>query len=719
MRERLVGENDGAFRPGHQRRGTYEIWDWIRFPGESEGNFGRKSFVAVADHRRDALQGSQLSGRPLRIAAGCQDTSCRIEPVYATNERPGCAIGFRGHAACVDDDHVCSRGFPAAQAGIPQSLGNGLAIGARGTAAKVFDVKRVAHSPSLGQGDFDSKVPPWLGRGLIEPESTGPQIRCARLPDAMGIRAAVLPILLCLSGLETVGLFAQQSSAPRLEKRGLTTQLIVDGKPYLILGGELHNSSSSSLEYMKPIWPQLAAMHINTVVTPLSWELIEPAEGKYDFTLVDGLLDQARRADLRIVFLWLASWKNGMSSYAPVWVKQDRKRFPRVIENGAPVEILSPQGSATEQADGRAFAALMEHIKDADSRDHTVLMMQVENEVGVLADTRDHSPMANQGFGSAVPAELTRYLQSHRDQLYPTLRDLWDANGDKTSGTWAEVFGDTEHGDEIFMAWHYARFIQDVTARGKAAYPIPMYVNTWLAGDDATPGSYPSGGPEPWVVDVWKAAGSAIDVYSPDLYDPNFALWCQRYRRDGNPLFMPETRGGAAGAANVFYALGEQAGIGFSPFGIDSEMEATGDLAASYGLIAELSPIVAQHQAAGTIHGFVLDHSHPSVDFTMGGYTLHVTLDEIFGSRSETGMGLIMATGPDEFLGAGRGFRVDFGPRSGQSVGIASVDEGRLDEAGKWVAGRRLNGDENDQGKGWRFDSRKLRTEKVTLYRLN
>jgi beta-galactosidase GanA len=515
---------------------------------------------------------------------------------------------------------------------------------------------------------------------------------------------------------------AQQASfgvaPPHLEARGAATQLIVDGKPFLMLSGELHNSSSSSLEYMKPIWPRLAAMGLNSVVTPLSWELIEPTEGNFDFTLVDGLLAQARQSNERVVFLWLASWKNGLSSYAPVWVKQDTRRFPRVIEHGAAVEILSPQGAETREADGRAFAALMQHLKAVDGLEHTVLMMQVENEVGVLGDSRDHSAAANSAFASVVPAELTQYLKVHRDALYPDLRALWDAKGDKSVGTWTEVFGDSTRADEIFMAWHYARFIQSVAARGKAAYNIPMYVNTWLAGDDTPPGEYPSGGPEPRVVDVWSAAGAGLDFYSPDLYAENFADWCKRYHRDGNPLYMPETRGGAAGAANVFYALGEEAGFGFSPFGIDSEMDDKDDLAQSYAAIAKVAPLIMEHQSAGDLHGFVLSNGHDTVDFTMSGYTMHVTLDEIFGSHAQSGYGMIMATGPDEFLGVGKGFRVSFTPRSatGPQVGIASVDEGAF-ENGKWVPGRRLNGDENDQGKGWRFDSRQLRTEKVKLYR--
>jgi beta-galactosidase GanA len=371
-------------------------------------------------------------------------------------------------------------------------------------------------------------------------------------------------LLLCfVAGAALLG--AQENLAPHLEKRGEATQLIVDGQPFLMLSGELHNSSSSNLEYMKPIWPKLEATGLNSVVTPLSWELIEPVEGKFDFTLVDGLIDQARQAHERIVFLWLASWKNGMSSYAPVWVKQDSQRFERVVIHGNKAEILSPLCAATREADAHAIAALMRHIKEIDGSQHTVVMMQVENEVGVLGDSRDRSEAANKAFDGAVPEQLTAYLAAHREELYPELRALWETNGARASGTWTEVFGDGERADEVFMAWHYARFIHAVAASGKREYDIPMYVNTWLPGDGTPPGDYPSGGSQPRVVDVWKAAGPGLDFYSPDLYLPNFEEWCKRYHRGGNPLYMPETRGGAAGAANVFYALGEEAGFGFSP----------------------------------------------------------------------------------------------------------------------------------------------------------
>jgi len=512
---------------------------------------------------------------------------------------------------------------------------------------------------------------------------------------------------------------AQDTNIPHLEKHGTATQLMVDGKPFLVLAAEIHNSSSSSLEYMRPIWPRLAEIPLNTVLTPVSWELVEPTEGNFDFSLVDGLIQDARRNNLHLVFLWLASWKNGMSSYAPVWVKQDTSRFPRVIEqDGKPVEILSTLGQATRDADARAFSALMRHIREVDGQAHTVLMMQVENEVGVLGDSRDRSPAANKAFEGPVPKELVSYLRQHRDTLIPEFRKVWDAAGNKTAGAWEQIFGSGSETDEIFMAWNYSRYIQHVAAAGKAEYPLPMYVNTWLGGANSSPGKFPSGGPQPEVIDVWRAAGSAIDIYSPDIYQPNLAEWCDRYNRSGNPLFIPEATGGATGAANVFYALGQHDAIGFSPFGIDSWNDADNDLGTSYRVLTQLAPIILKHQGAGEMTGFLLNKEHPSASAELNGYQLDISLDNIFGRGAEKGYGLVIATGPNEFLGVGTGFRVSFSPKTAgpPHAGIGYIEEGNYSD-GAWIPGRRLNGDENDQGHYWRFAPRRINIEKVVVYR--
>src|SRR4051794_16989184 len=227
------------------------------------------------------------------------------------------------------------------------------------------------------------------------------------------------------------------ASMPQLRRQGSATQLIVDGKPFLVIGGELHNSSSSSIAFMQPIWQRMRDLNINTVLTPVSWELIEPTEGSFDFTLIDDLLRDARTHDLRLTLLWFGSWKNGMSSYIPLWVKQDIGRFPRAqFHTGEMLEVLSTVAEANWQADARAFAALMQHLAEVDASHNTVIMVQVENEVGVLGDTRDYCDAANRAYAEPVPLELTAYLQEHQADLVPEIRRRWEAAGAKASGSW-------------------------------------------------------------------------------------------------------------------------------------------------------------------------------------------------------------------------------------------------------------------------------------------
>jgi beta-galactosidase GanA len=507
---------------------------------------------------------------------------------------------------------------------------------------------------------------------------------------------------------------------PHLRQHGAARQLVVDDQPFLIIGGELHNSSSSSIEYMKPIWQRMLDLNFNTVLAPVSWELIEPEEGHFDFALVDGLIQDARRHDLRLVFLWFGSWKNGMSSYAPAWVKRDARRFPRVRrQNGDPVEVLSVFHPNNWQADATAFAALLRHLRDVDGNDHTVIMIQVENEVGVLGDSRDRSELAAKAFASPVPQDLLAYLHKNKSSLVPEISAHWTAQGAKTSGTWETVFGGGLHTDELFMAWHYARYVDHVAAAGKTAYPIPLYANAWLSPSDQIPGQYPSGGPLPHVMDVWLAAAPHLDLLAPDIYAPDFEDWCRRYTQRANPLFIPEMRSGDDGARHVFYAVGQHDAIGVSPFAVDGmQNPAQSSLANSYAILRQLAPTLLQHQGHSRIIGFLLDKDHPATTRDLGEYQLDISLDSIFGHGADVGYGLIIMTAPNEFLGAGAGFAVKFRPKSSSAslVGIAAIDEGTY-RNGKWIPGRRLNGDENDQGNKWRFTPQRLTIERCTLYR--
>ena len=567
--------------------------------------------------------------------------------------------------------------------------------------------------------------------------------------------------LLVLSAAVAFPAAAQtESGAPHLRKQGTATQLIVDGKAFLALAGELTNNAATSLPMMEPIWPKLVAANLNTALVGVSWAQFEPEEGTFNYTQIDGVIAKARENHMHLVILWFGSWKNGTSSFAPYWVKKDYTRFPRIqIGNGStvsisgPVELLSTLGDATRDADAAAFAALMRHIKEVDGAQHTVVMMQVENEVGVLRDSRDRSPAANRAFAGPVPAELMSYLAAHKDTLIPEFRAVWAANGYKSSGTWEEVFGPgkpadveipiqttsppmsaDEHevswrqlhwpSDEIFMAWNYARFVEKAVKEGKAAYDIPMYVNGWLQQPNhAWPGTYPSGGPMPQVHDIWRAAAPDVDILAPDLYLPYFDEVCERFSRNVNPLFIPET---GTNAANLIMAVGKFNTIGFSPFGIDGNRPIPTELAAAYGMLNNMAPIILAHQGTDTMTAVRMVQGDPPRQIKLGNYTLTFTYTGRITRLAPQAKGGVVAspppprqpgaepeeplppleaaaiaisTGPDEYYFGGGGMRVDFTPNTPgpPNVGLGVVQTGRFVD-GKWELTRWIEGDDDAQG---------------------
>lgn len=519
---------------------------------------------------------------------------------------------------------------------------------------------------------------------------------------------------------------------PRLEKKGDATQLIVNGEPHLLIAGELSNSAASSAIYMAPHWARLKAMHLNTVLAPVSWELIEPQEGRFDWSSVDAMLKAARANDLKLVILWFGAWKNSMSTYVPSWVKRDQARFPRAaLPNGQSVEILSTFGEATLAADQKAFAALMSHLKAVDDRDNTVVMMQVENEIGMLPVARDYSAAANAAFAQPVPQELVSYLTQHRDTLVPGMRQMWLERGAKTQGSWAELFGDGDAGAEVFAAWHYARFADALTRAGKAAYPMPMYVNVALNRPGRIPGEYPSGGPLPHLIDVWKAGAPSIDFLAPDIYFSNFTQIVDGYKRTDNPLFIPEAHNAdnPVVPANAFYAIGEHDAIGFGPFSIDSIDEEPGKLKQAYAVLEQLTPTILAAQGTGRMVGFKPRQAYDeSLDYApdvrdLGGYRFTIAYADVqrptMTAETAGYGGMIIQTAAEEFLIAGQGITVTFKPiGDGPSLaGIDRAEEGVFDAAGRWVAGRVLNGDQTHQGRHVRLPAGEWQIQKVRLYR--
>jgi Domain of unknown function (DUF5597)/Beta-galactosidase len=525
-------------------------------------------------------------------------------------------------------------------------------------------------------------------------------------------------------------------SLPYLRRQGSATQLVVDGRPFLIRGGELGNSTASNPAYLQPFWPRLAELNLNTVLSPVYWDLLEPEEGRFDFSTVDRLIAQARDNRMRLVLLWFGSWKNSMSCYAPAWVKRDVKRFPRAADGeGTAQEILSPFSAENRDVDARAFAALMNRLRETDGTAHTVVMVQVENEIGMIPSARDHSAAADRAFAAAVPAELMAYLASHQDDLAPELRATWLGAGGKPSGTWRDVFGPGLAAEEIFMAWHFARYTEAVAAAGKKEHPLPMFVNAALIRPGHQPGQYPSAGPLPHLIDVWRAGAPTIDFLAPDIYFTNFAEWARRYKRSGNPLFVPEAMRSPEASVNGLYAFGALDAMGFSPFAIESIGEAAGKLlAASYALVAQLEPLILEQQGKGTMAGLLSEgpEQRQPQQVRLGDYVLSATFERGAPPALADGVivptpgsapaspppsgGLVIATAPDAFVVAGTAVTVTFASTvPGQRAGILSTEEGRFVD-GRWENIRWLSGDETHQGRHIRLEPGRFQVQRVRLY---
>jgi uncharacterized protein DUF5597/glycosyl hydrolase family 42 (putative beta-galactosidase) len=529
--------------------------------------------------------------------------------------------------------------------------------------------------------------------------------------------------LIMLALLALLAAPASAAEPPKVVMQNGASQLIVHGKPYLMLGGELGNSSAGTEAQADTILPRLARLHVNTTLMPVTWEQLEPTEGRFDFAPLDHWIDVARANRMHLVLLWFGSWKNGFSGYAPAWVKADTRRFPRARAiDGAPLETLSTFGEETLRLDSGAFAALMAHVRTKDPQ-QTVLMVQVENEVGLVGDGRDRSVEADRAFASVVPPLLIQALQAKRAALTPELAAHFDPQGH----SWKEVFG--SDADEAFMAWRYATYADAVARAGKQHYALPMYMNAQLPAPLERAGEYPSGGSHPYYQQIYQAIATHIDFYAPDIYWPDFSHWVQRYLTLGNPAFVPEAKIDSA-PYNALYLYGEARGFGFCPFGIDSlsppkdKTDSVPLLTQVYAALGQLGEQLVQAQAAGRTRGLVLHATspRPTQTVSLGGYLFTAALSRSWPDKrllTNDGAMLMLQSQSDEFYVVGSGLTVTMtrDPDTDARVaGIASIEEVSRPGGVAWQVARRLNGDQSNQGRQLSMDANQMRIYRVHLY---
>ena len=508
--------------------------------------------------------------------------------------------------------------------------------------------------------------------------------------------------------------------------------------PYPILGGELSNSAATSVTDIDEVMPRMRALGLNTVLVPAYWELMEPVEGKFDFTLIDRTIDVARREQLHVVFLWFGVWKNSMSCYTPSWFKQDTKRFPRAMTaEGKQMEIASCFSDNVLQADLKAFSALMRHIKERDPQREVVVMMQIENEIGMLESARDHSPLAEKAYKKE---------------------------------RWAERYGTDEYADEKFMALSYARYVEHLAKAARELHDMPLYVNAAMNSRGRRPGEYPSAGPLAHLIDFWHEGAPSIDLLAPDIYDTGFKSWCAQYAmplrpQDGgkvkNRLFIPESRCCENSGVRALYAFGEHQAIGFSPFAIDqASPKETESVTQAYALIKQLavanSSLFTLHSSLKT-WGLLFDQEDreriikdDNVIMTCRHYfILPWDPRATDGSTWPEGGAMLIRLGKFDYLLAGSGVVIDFKTPtekqqeqqktlgedgfaeaggnsqfstlnsqlfSGKRLGLLSVDEVEIADDGTMQYLRRHNGDQTHQGRHARIGVGEWKILHIKLY---
>jgi hypothetical protein len=537
-------------------------------------------------------------------------------------------------------------------------------------------------------------------------------------------------ILFLLSILSVSTMFAQNVVLDKSKEHAV---LKVDNKPFLMLSGELHNSTCSDIKYLNGVWDKLVSMNMNSVIATESWELMEPEEGKYDFSRIDAVIKGAKEHNLKVALIWFATFKNPFMTYSPSWVKANNKRFPHAQNaEGKILELPSLFDNKVIEADLKAYKALLQHIKDTDTS-HTIIGIQIGNEPGLNSPTRDCSPAANKAWKADVPQQIIDYMVKNKGTMQPDIENAWKTNGYKKKGNWEEVFGKsiteddgthpilhlTEH---LFTAYSFANYFQILSSEGKKILNVPTFINA-TGSVNSRGRSMGNGCSIPDFFDIYMAVAPSLDALTPNSYGKNFDAICEAFAYKNNPIFIPEC---TMSAVRPFYVFGEWDGLCHSPFAIDDHDANTPEgkkLSEAYSLLSNMSSLITANLNSDKMRGAYIYEGKPEEVIEMGDYKLTITNE----TRNEIGEAMILAlagkeayeamknrkkeikpfesacliiqTGKDEFYIAGGGVNVSFQMKDNIKAQFCDYDyiyEGTFNKDGQFERGRLLNGDEQN-----------------------
>lgn len=497
----------------------------------------------------------------------------------------------------------------------------------------------------------------------------------------------------------------------------------VNGKPFFSIGGQVNNSSAYTAESMKRAVIAAKKIGMNTIAAPVYWETLEREEGIYDFSQVHMLLETAREAELHLILLWFGTWKNGNSHYVPEWIKLDHERFFWAeCADHTPVRALSPHCREACRADKAAFSSLCAFLAEK-NKDGTVIALQVENEPGIMGTPRDYGDEAEKLFRQSVPEQISDFIGRR--------------------GTWDDIFGFDSA--EYFTTYFVARYIDEIAKEAKKILDLPLYTNVWLgemhnriAGID-----YPAGGAVTKTIEIFRLAAPHLDTISPDIYLQDEETWSslnKTYQDGIHAYYIPELLPSALASARMIQAVVKHGLCGAHYFGIDMFVEADGkqsekfsEAADAMKILKDMKPFIEKYQGTDKLYAVAQFEgmSKQYVDF--GDFVGSVRFDDTNGDllakvtdkimdnehvfnpgKKCRAKGLICYDRHGTFYLAGNNYRLMLFPKNRiESMTSAvhstdfqnqrcqpflSVEEGYLEDDGKFCAVKRRNGDEADYG---------------------